>query len=112
MVKEVGDEDRPRVRLVVEDPASDAPSEVIEANLSYAASLAAHAIRLGSQVDLTTPDGSTGFGQGEAHLDRILEPLALYEAPATPRPLAIPAEAGRAVRVRLDAPPLSPDARG
>ena len=112
MVKEVGDEDRPRVRLVVEDPASGTPAEVIEANLSYAASLAAHAIRLGSQVELVTPDGATGFGQGEAHLDRILEPLALYGAPAIPRALAIPAEAGRAVHVRLDAPPLPPGAKG
>jgi uncharacterized protein (DUF58 family) len=103
MVKELGDEDRPRDPLVVEDPAAGTPAEVVEANLSYVASLAAHAIRLGSQVDLTTADGSTGFGQGEAHLDRILERLALYEAPDRPRPLAIPMEAGRAVHVRLDA---------
>ena len=75
---------------------------MIEANLSYAASLAAHAIRLGSQVDLTTADGSTGFGQGEAHLDRILDRLALYEAPAPARLLAIPMESGRVVHVRLD----------
>jgi len=112
MVKEVGDEDRPRVRLVVEDPASGTLSEVIEGNLSYAASLAAHAIRLGSQVELVTADGSTGFGQGEAHLDRILEPLALYGAPAIPRGLRIPAEAGRAAHVRLDAPVLPPGAKG
>jgi uncharacterized protein (DUF58 family) len=103
MVKELGDEDRPRVRLVVEDPAPGAPADVVEANLSYVASLAAYAIRLGSQVDLTTADGSTGFGQGEAHLDRMLERLALYEAPDVSRPLLIPMEAGRAVRVRLDA---------
>ncbi len=103
MVKELGDEDRPHIRLVVEDPAPGSPPDVIEANLCYVASLAAHAIRLGSQVDLTTADGSTGSGQGEAHLDRILERLALYEAPVAPRPLVIPMEAGRAVHIRLDA---------
>jgi uncharacterized protein (DUF58 family) len=111
MVKELGDEDRPRVRLVVEDPTPGTPPDVIEANLSYVASLAAHAIRLGSQVDLTTADGSSGFGQGEAHLDRILERLALYEEPAAPRPLAIPAESGRAVHVRLDARQTSTPAK-
>ncbi len=72
----------------------------------------AHAIRRGSQVELVTADGSTGFGQGEAHLDRILEPLALYGAPAIPRGLRIPAEAGRAAHVRLDAPVLPPGAKG
>ena len=111
MVKELADEDRPRVRLMVEDPAPGTPPEVIEANLSYIASVAAHAVRLGSQVDLTTADGTTGCGQEEAHLDRILERLALYEAPASPRPLAIPAEPGRAVHLRLDARPEAPPAK-
>ncbi len=110
MVKELADEDRPRVRLVVEDPAPGTPPEVIEANLTYVASVAAYAVRLGSQVALTTADGSTGPGQGEAHLDRILERLALYEAPASPRPLAIPAEPGWAVHLRLDARQSAPPA--
>ncbi len=104
MVKELGDEERPRVRVVVEDPEPGGPPDVIEANLSYVASLAAHVVRRGSQVDLTTADGSTGFGQGEAHLDRILERLALYEAPAASRPMATSMESERAVRVRLDVP--------
>lgn len=103
MLKELEDEDRPRVRLVVEDPAPATPSAAIEANLSYAASVAAHATRLGCMVELATAEGSTGFGQGESHLDRILERLALYEAPAAPRPPAVPAEPGRAVHIRLDA---------
>ncbi len=110
MVKELGDEDRPRVRLVVEDPLPGVPPDVIEANLSYVASLAAHVIRLGSQVDLTTADGSTGFGQGEGHLDRILERLALYETPAVPRAMAALMESGRAVHVRLDVPRETPPA--
>ena len=103
MVKELEDEDCPRIRLVVEDPTPETPSTALEANLTYAASVAAHAIRLGCLVELVTADGSTEFGQGESHLDRILERLALYEAPAAPRPLAIPAEAGRVVHIRLDA---------
>ncbi|MBI2116468.1 MAG: DUF58 domain-containing protein [candidate division NC10 bacterium] len=103
MVKELEDEDRPRVCLVVEDPAPETPAGVLEANLSYAASVAAHGTRLGCLVELMTAEGSSGFGQGESHLDRILERLALYEAPAAPRPLAIPAEALRVVHIRLDA---------
>jgi uncharacterized protein (DUF58 family) len=111
MLKELEDEDRPRVRLVVEDPAAGTPAAVLEANLSYAASLAAYAIRRGSQVQLVTADGSTEFGQGETQLDRILERLALYEAPAAPRPPAIPREPGRAVHILLDARRPAPGAR-
>jgi uncharacterized protein (DUF58 family) len=111
MVKELGDEERPRVHLVVEDPAPGTPPDLIEANLSYAASLAAHAVRLGSQVQMVTADGSTGLGEGEPHLDRILERLALYEAPAAPRPLASPEE-GRTVHIRLDAPRATPTGKG
>lgn len=111
MVKELGDEDRPRVLLIVEDPTPGTPPAVVEANLSYAASVAAHAIRLGTQVHLVTAEGGTGFGQGDSHLDRILECLALYQAPEAPRPLAIPAEGGRAIHVRLDAPPAATAAR-
>ncbi len=102
MVKELGAEDRPRVLLLVEDPAPGTPSHVVEANIGYAASLAAHAIRLGSQVQLVTADGSTGFGQGEPHLDRILERLALFEAPEAPRTLPVPEGPGRSVHIRLD----------
>jgi len=104
MVKELSDEERPRVLLVVEDAAPGTPTAAIEANITYAASLAAHAIRLGSEVQLVTGDGSTALGQGRAHLDRMLERLALYDAPEAPRPLAFAADAVRAVRVRLDAP--------
>ncbi len=102
MVKELEDEDRPRVRLVVEDPKPTTSSGVVEDNLAYAASLAAYAIRRGYQVQLVTAEGSTGVGQGEGQLDRILERLALYEAPLAPRPLTIPAEPARTVHIRLD----------
>jgi len=110
MVKELGDEDRPRIRLLVGDPEPGTSADTIEANLSYVASLAAYATRLGSQIELTTADGSIGFGQGEAHLDRMLERLALYEAPAAPRPLAMPMESGGAIHVRLDTPRHTPPA--
>jgi len=103
-LREAEDEDRPRLRILVEDPAPDAPPEAVEADLSYAASLAAHALRRGIALQLATAEGTTGFGQGEAHLDRILERLALYTRPAAPRPLpARPASDGaaRAVTIRL-----------
>lgn len=103
MLKELEDEDRPQVRLLLADPAPKTPPPVLEANLSYAASLAAHAIRLGCQVQLVTAVGFTEYGQGEAHLDRILERLALYEAPASPRPSPTPPGLGQEVQVRLDA---------
>jgi uncharacterized protein (DUF58 family) len=111
MVKELEDEDRPRLRLVVGDPEQPTSPTVLDANLSYAASLAARAIRSGSLVQLVTADEATGFGEGEAHLDHILERLALYEAPATPRPLAIPADPARTVHIALDARGTVPVAR-
>lgn len=97
------EEERPRIRLVVEDPAPDAAAEQVEADLSYAASLAAHAIGLGALVGLTTAESVTDFGVGEAHLDRILEQLALYASPAIPRSLPAKAYAGSEVRLRLGA---------
>ncbi len=102
MVKELADEDRPEVRLLLEDPAPGAPAELIEANLSYVASLAALAIRQGTDVELITADGSTGMGAGERHLDRLLSALATYETPGEPRALPANLETGRSVRIRLD----------
>jgi uncharacterized protein (DUF58 family) len=103
IVKEQEEEERPRVRIILEDPAADATSETIERDLSYTASVAAHAIRLGAAVELVAGAGSVGFGTGEAHLDRILERLALYAPPAAPRRLQATAGAAREVRVRLGA---------
>jgi uncharacterized protein (DUF58 family) len=97
------EEERPRVRLVLEDPAAGASAEQVEADLSYAASVAAHAIRLGALVGLTTPESVTDFGTGEAQLDRILERLALYDLPDAPRPLPAIPNAAREVRIRLGA---------
>jgi uncharacterized protein (DUF58 family) len=88
---------------MLEDPAQDAAAEKVEADLSYAASVAAHAIRLGALVGLVTAESFIDFGMGEAHLDRLLERLALYTPPATPRPLPAIASAAREVRLRLGA---------
>ena len=95
------EEERPRVCLVLEDPAPGAVAEYVEADLSYAASVAAHAIRLGALVGLVTPECLTDFSVGEAHLDRILERLALYAPPATPRPLPVVSHGAREVHIRL-----------
>jgi len=101
ILKEAQEEDRPRIRLTIEDPPAATPVDAIEADLSYVASLAAHAIRQGSTVELVVGDGGTGFGTGEPHLDRILARLALYMVPAAPRPVRAYGDAAREVQVRL-----------
>jgi uncharacterized protein (DUF58 family) len=101
LLKELEDEDRPRLRLVVLDPLAGTSAALVEADLSYAASVAAHAIRRGVEVEVVTPEAAIGSGQGEAHLDRILEALALYATPKAPRPIRIPPEGGREVRIQL-----------
>ena len=103
ILKEAQEEERPRIRLTVGDPPAGVPTDAIEADLSYVASLAAHAIRQGSTVELVVGDGGTGFGTGEPHLDRILARLALYMVPAAPRPVRAYSDAAREVQVRLGA---------
>lgn len=96
-------EEQPQVRLILDDPAPEAAPEAVERDLSYAASVAAHAIRRAAAVELVTGDGVLPFGTGEAHLDRLLERLALYAPPAAPRPARATANAAREVRMRLGA---------
>jgi len=96
-------EERPQVRLILDDPAPEAAPEAVERDLSYAASVAAHAIRRGAAVELVMGDGVLPFGTGEAHLDRLLERLALYTPPAAARPARATANAAREVRMRLGA---------
>jgi uncharacterized protein (DUF58 family) len=100
VLREPAEEEQPRVRLVIEDPPPGCADAPVEDGLSRAASLAAWAIRSGVAVDVVTAEGSTGFGQGEPHLDRALTRLALYETPAAPRPLP-PAAGCRCIRVAL-----------
>jgi uncharacterized protein (DUF58 family) len=101
MLKELEEEGRPQLRLVVEDPAPGAAADRIEADLSTAASLATWAVRGGTAVELVTAEGPSGFGEDEAHLDRILTRLALYEAPPAPRPMARGAGEARTIRLAL-----------
>ncbi len=96
-------EERPQVRLILEDPAPPAAAEAVERDLSYAASVAAHAIRRGAAVELVSGDGVLAFGTGEAHLDRLLERLAVYTSPAAPRLARSPATVAREVRIHLGA---------
>jgi uncharacterized protein (DUF58 family) len=103
VLKVTAEEDRPRVRLLVEDPAAGWSAEQVEAALSRAASLAAWAIRAGMAVEVVTAEGGTGFGEDDAHLDRMLTRLALYRVPPAPRPLPAAATASPCViRVPLD----------
>jgi len=101
ILREGEEEERPQVRLILEDPVPGAAAEAVEADLSYAASVAAHAIRRGAAVELVTGDGSVPFGTGEAHLDCILERLAVYLPSAAPRPVRSPSSTAREVRVQL-----------
>jgi len=112
MLKETEEEERPRVRIVLEDPAPEASPAAVEADLGYAASLIVHALRWGISVQLVSPEGATDFGLGEAHLDRLLEPLARYRRPAAPRPTPHPGGEARAVLLRLGASAGRPSGGG
>lgn len=79
MVKELEDEETARVRLVLEDAPAPVDPQVVEEDITWAASLAAHLIRRGAEVQLALPEGETPYAAGEPHLYRILERLALYE---------------------------------
>jgi uncharacterized protein (DUF58 family) len=81
MVRELEAEAALRVRLVLEDPPVAVDADRLEADISWAASLAAHLIGQGSQVELTGTGLFVPLGSGSAQLRRILEALALYEPP-------------------------------
>ena len=101
MLREREEEERPRVRIILEDPSPTAAAAAVEADISYAASVAAHALRLGALVGLVTSESSIDFGAGKDHLDRIFERLALYTPPAVARPLRAMPTVAREVRVCL-----------
>jgi len=81
MVRELEAEAALRVRLELEDPPADMDVERLEADISWAASLAAHLIGQGSQVELAGTGLFVPLGSGSAQLRRILGALALYEPP-------------------------------
>ncbi len=82
ILRELQEEEARRLRLVVEDPAPGTPEEAVERDISLAASLAAHWVGRGAEVQLVLPDGETPWGSHPRHLRLILEALALF------RPLA------------------------
>ena len=82
MVRELEAEAALRARLVLEDPPVAVDADRLEADISWAASLAAHLIGQGSQVELTGAGLFVPLGSGSAQLRRILEALALYDPTA------------------------------
>lgn len=103
MLREPEAEESPKLSLLVEDPMPGAPSSLVEANISLAASLAVHTVQRGWEVQLVLADSQTKLGSDEPHLDWILQQLALYEPPARPRPLPFVNSAG-AIHLKLDDP--------
>lgn len=81
MVRELEAEAALRVRLALEEPPGDPDPDRLEADISWAASLAAHLIGQGSQVQLAGAGLFVPLGGGSAQLRRILEALASYEPP-------------------------------
>ena len=105
ILRELQEEEARRLRLVVYGPAPGAPEEAVERDISLTASLAAHWLRQGAEVQLVLPDGETPWGSHPRHLRLILEALALFR-PMAGRP-ASPAGEGRPgatdVRIALGA---------
>jgi uncharacterized protein (DUF58 family) len=90
ILRELEDEGAQRLRLVLGDAVPGALEEAVERDISLAASLAAHWVGRGGEVQLVLPDGETPWGNEPRHLRRILEALALFRAdqrrPARPAP--------------------------
>jgi uncharacterized protein (DUF58 family) len=97
MVRELEAEAALRVRLVLEDPPPGVDADRLEADISWAASLAAHLIGQGSQVELTGTSLFVPLGTGSAQLRRILEALAVYEPPSDEMPAERESGRSRAV---------------
>ncbi len=86
ILRELEAEEAWRLRLVLADPAPGAPEEAVERDISLAASLAAHWVRRGGEVQLILPDRETPWGSDPRHLRQILESLALF-CPDPARPV-------------------------
>lgn len=100
MLKEFEAEEPERLTLLLEPPAADVPAEAVEADISLAASLAADLLGRGGEVRLLLAGTDTGFGRGDGHLFRLLEPLARYRPEALAGPPPPPPE-GPAVQIVL-----------
>ncbi|MBI4611655.1 MAG: DUF58 domain-containing protein [Candidatus Rokubacteria bacterium] len=82
VVRELEAEAALAVRLVLEPAPGPAQPDRVEGALSWAASLAAHLIAEGGQVELVGPGLNVQRGSGPAQLRRILEALALFDSDA------------------------------
>jgi uncharacterized protein (DUF58 family) len=89
-IKEYEQEEEKRIRLVLDQELPTIPSGEPSADLlqdfeyavSLTASLSAYFLNGGYWVELQTESCTVPFGIGQAHLDRILRPLALIRPPA------------------------------
>lgn len=79
MIRELEAEIARAVRLVLEPAQGPVEPQGLEVALSWAASLATYLINEGARVELVGPGLQVPFGDGPAHLRRILDALALFE---------------------------------
>jgi uncharacterized protein (DUF58 family) len=78
ILRELEDEETSRLRLVLVDPSPGAAEDAVERDISLAASLAAHWVGRGHEVQLVLPDRETPWGSDPRHLRQILESLARF----------------------------------
>ncbi len=87
MVKELESEEGGRITLLLVDPAPspEKPDEVerLEHDITFVASLAAHLLRGGGEIELRGRGGQQGALRGEAGLFHLLEYLARYAPPVS-----------------------------
>ena len=96
ILRELEDEEASRLRLVLVDPSPGATEDAVERDISLAASLAAHWVGRGHEVQLVLPDRETPWGSDPRHLRQILESLARFRPlPGRPprQPGGLPAAA-------------------
>lgn len=96
VIRELEAETARAVRLVLEPGHGRSAPDLLEAALSWAASLASHLIGEGARVELVGPGVHVPLGPGPVHLRRILEALALFD-PDGENPDSCPPAAGGAV---------------
>lgn len=83
MVREMEAEDQRRVTLILSLLAPNSHEQLFEEAVSLTASMARDFGERGYQVRLIVGESRSHFGQGEAHLLRLMETLALCERSAS-----------------------------
>jgi uncharacterized protein (DUF58 family) len=85
MVKELESEEGGRITLILVDPtpSPQKPDELerLEQDITFVASLAAHLLQRGGEIEVRDRGGRQGALRGEAGLFHLLEHLARYEPP-------------------------------